>query len=66
MFGTNKRNVPVKLDPANPLPPNQMDSATGNAGRDGYTTLSTADRQTGSRPSVGGTPVREHPRDWLL
>jgi len=66
MFGSSKRNVPVRLEPVNPLPENAKSSDTGNAGADGYTCLSTADRQTGRRPDVGGAPVPEHPRDWLL
>lgn len=66
MFGLNKRNVPVRLTPKNPRPENAKSSDTGNAARDGYTCLSTADRMTGNRPSVGGVPVMEHPRDWLL
>ena len=65
MFGILRRNVPVRLEPVEPLPPNATSSASGDAGRDGYTALSTADRETGTRPSVGGVPVREHPRDWL-
>jgi hypothetical protein len=66
MFGMPKRNVPVRLDPVKPLPENKLRSDCGDAGRDGYSCLSTADRETGIRPSVGGTPAREHPRDWLL
>ncbi len=66
MFGILRRNVPVRLEPVKRLPQNEMCSASGNAGRDGYTALSTADRETGTRPDVGGVPVREHPRDWLL
>jgi hypothetical protein len=66
VFGFNKRNVPYKLEQKNQLPQNAMSSAAGDAGRDGYTACSTADRETGLRPNVGGVPVREHPRDWLL
>jgi hypothetical protein len=65
MFGIAKRNVPVRIAPKNPLPENAKSSDCGDAGRDGYSCLSTADRETGTRPSVGGVPVREHPRDWL-
>jgi len=53
MFG-NLRNVPEAVRPANPLPDNQKTSATGDAGRDGYTCLSRADRETGVRPPAGG------------
>jgi hypothetical protein len=53
MFG-NLRNVPERLKPANPLPANKQISATGDAGRDGYTCLSRADRLTGVRPPAGG------------
>lgn len=55
-FGEAKRNQPVDLKPANPLPPNKMCSATGDAGLDGYSVLSRASRITGERPSTGGTP----------
>ena len=36
MFG-NLRNTPEKVRAANPLPDNDKVSATGDAGRDGYT-----------------------------
>jgi hypothetical protein len=53
MFG-HLRNVPERVRPANPLPQNDMTAATGDAGRDGYTCLSRADRSTGVRPPAGG------------
>jgi len=53
MFG-NLRNVPERLRRANPLPENVKTSATGDAGRDGYTCLSRAERETGVRPPAGG------------
>jgi hypothetical protein len=53
MFG-RLRNVPEKIEPENPLPANRKVTATGDAGRDGYTCLSRADRETGVRPSAGG------------
>ena len=53
MFG-KLRNVPEAVRPANPLPGNDKASATGDAGRDGYTCLSRADRDTGVRPPAGG------------
>lgn len=54
-FGETKRNQPVKLQPANPLPPNAMSSDSGNAALEGYTALSRANRVTDVRPPVGGT-----------
>ena len=61
MFG-NLRNVPEKVKAVNPLPDNQKISATGDAGRDGYSCLARADRATGVRPPAGGgTRV-----DWPL
>lgn len=56
-FGEARRNQPVKLQPANPLPSNAMDNTSGDAGCDGYTRLSRANRTTGERPAVGGTPL---------
>ena len=53
MFG-HLRNVPEHIRPANPLPENAKNAATGDAGRDGYTCLSRADRETGVRPPAGG------------
>lgn len=62
MFFFNfKRNQPIDVPSRRP-DERPMSAATGNAGRDGYTTLSTADRQTGIRPPVGGTPVWPGPR----
>jgi hypothetical protein len=55
--GGSSRNRPIDLPSTRP-DKRPMTSATGNAGRDGYTALSTADRETGIRPPVGGTPVR--------
>lgn len=51
-----------ELRPANPLPPNKMSADTGNAGLDGYSVLSRADRETGYRPSIDGRPVPMGPR----
>jgi hypothetical protein len=53
MFGRT-RNVPEKLPDPRPLPENRKVAATGDAGRDGYSCLSRADRQTGIRPPAGG------------
>lgn len=55
-FGEAKRNQPVEIEPANPLPPNKKSSNTGDAGLDGYTCLARADRITGQRPPTGGDP----------
>lgn len=55
-FGEAKRNQPVDLAPANPLPPNKMSSDCGDAGLDGYSVLSRANRITDERPAVGGYP----------
>lgn len=56
------RNEPVDIPAKNPLPQNKMNAETGNAGLDGYTVLSRANRATGSRPPVGGYPVHEGPQ----
>ncbi len=55
-FGYARRNEPVRLPPANPLPSNKLSSNTGDAGQDGYTVLSRADRISGERPPTGGDP----------
>jgi hypothetical protein len=62
-FGGARRNQPVKLRPVNPLPENKMGSCTGDAGLDGYTALSCADRVTGERPSIDGRPQYWGPRN---
>lgn len=54
MFGYG-RNVPCKANALNP-DPKSTTSATGDAGRDGYSVLSRADRETGARPPVGSRP----------
>jgi len=46
MFDDDDRNIPERVAPKNPLPDNSKDSATGDAGRDGYTTV---DRKTHRR-----------------
>jgi hypothetical protein len=51
-----RRNQPVKLNDPRPVD-RDYDSASGNAGRDGYSRLSQADRETGHRPPVGGEPM---------
>ena len=58
-YGRNP-NQPVKVSDPRPVE-RVLDDTTGNAGLDGFTRLSTADRETGYRPSVGeATP--EWPR----
>lgn len=59
IYSEPKRNEPVSVPAANPLPENKMSSDTGDAGRDGYTVFSRADRASGLRPSIGGH--RTHP-----
>ncbi len=60
MFG-NTRNVPERVPDPRPLPVH-LTSQTGDAGRDGYTCLSTADRKTGTRPPAAvGWVRREAP-----
>lgn len=49
MYG-NK--YPTQLKPLRPVD-RVNDDMTGNAGVDGFTRLSTADRETGYRPPVG-------------
>lgn len=39
MFDDNDRNIPERVAPKNPLPDNAKTSATGDAGRDGYTII---------------------------
>ena len=38
-----------------------MSLDTGDAGRDGYTVLSRANRHSGQRPMINGTPQFEGP-----
>ena len=61
IYGEPRRNEPVRIRPANPLPENKMSSDTGNAGRDGYTVFSRASRETGLRPSIEGSPDCQGP-----
>lgn len=58
-YGEPKRNEPVAVPAANPLPDNAKSSDTGDAGRDGYSVLSRADRNSGVRSPIGGH--RTHP-----
>ena len=54
-FGHQKRNQPVEVPECNPLSPNKMSNDTGNAGADGYSVLSRANRFDGGRPPVGAS-----------
>jgi hypothetical protein len=60
-FGDAPRNQPVFIPPVNPLEANAMALDTGNAGCDGYTVLSRANRHSGQRPMIDGTPQFEGP-----
>lgn len=51
--GYERRNRIVDVPPVNPLPPNSMRADTGDAGQDGYTVYSRADRHSGHRPDIG-------------
>jgi hypothetical protein len=53
-LGGTERNEPVALQECNPLPANKMSLNTGDAGQDGYSVLSRANRYSGERPMVGG------------
>lgn len=54
-FGTAKRNDPVRLVDPHPVLDYGNDVETGNAGLDGFTTLSRASAQAqGSPPPVPG------------
>jgi hypothetical protein len=59
--GHARRNEPVCVPASNPLPANKMACDTGNAGADGYTVLSRADRDSDMRP-IAGTSEPEGPR----
>lgn len=52
-FGFPERNRVVDAPPVNPLEPNAMKADTGDAGQDGYTVYSRADRYSGRRPDIG-------------
>ena len=53
LYPEPRRNEPVKLKEVNPLPVNAMSNDTGNAGLDGYSVLSRANRHSGQRPLAG-------------
>lgn len=60
-YGHCRRNEPVMLEDRRPET-RTMDNTTGDAGRDGFTVLSAADRETGIRPRIGGIPTYPGPR----
>jgi hypothetical protein len=51
--GFERRNRTVEIPPVNPLPSNAKRADTGDAGQDGYTVYSRADRRNGYRPDIG-------------
>lgn len=53
LYPEPRRNEPVRLKARNPLPVNALSNDTGNAGLDGYSVLSRADRDSGQRPLAG-------------
>lgn len=54
-----RRNAPQRVTPVNPLVREDMGVATGDAGTDGYSTLSRADPHwAGQPPDVDGTDGR--------
>jgi len=60
-WGFTRRNGLMEAPAANPLPANAMRNNTGDAGRDGYTVISRADRNSGERPIHGVEPFYEAP-----
>lgn len=63
-FGVAKRNDPVKLVDPRPLPDYGNTVETGDAGKDGFTVMSRADRHAqGNPPPVKGVvgPVYQGP-----
>lgn len=56
-----KRNEPVRSRAVNPLPDNKMSNDTGDAGQDGYTVFSRANRYNGLRPCIEGAPAPDVP-----
>lgn len=55
---SDRNDTPV-IPAKNPKPPNAMSADTGNAGLDGYSVLSRANRYSGERPAIGG--VSDYP-----
>lgn len=65
-IGYERRNQLVEAPAVNPLPENAKIADCGDAGRDGYTVLSRADRTTGERklnrtvPEYGGPKMEDY------
>lgn len=55
-IGYARRNGQVEAPAKNPLPENAKIADCGDAGRDGYTVLSRANRATGERTLAHTTP----------
>ena len=60
-IGFARRNELFEAKPVNPLPENPMSNNTGDAGRDGYTVYSRANRYNGDRIISEVTPEFEGP-----
>lgn len=58
--GYERRNRIVDVPPVNPLPANAKKADCGDAGLDGYTVYSRADRNSGHRPDIGPEYERSH------
>lgn len=61
-IGHARRNELVDAPAVNSLPENAMKADCGNAGLDGYTVLSRANRVTGERKLSNVTPEFEGPK----
>lgn len=61
-FGSAPRNQPVEVEEVNPLGQAPLSNNCGDAGRDGYTVLSRANRYSGDRPMINGVPQFEGPK----
>lgn len=62
-IGFPRRNGLLEVPPTNPLPDNAMNGESGNAGLDGYTVLSRANRYTGERTISRADPFYEGPHN---
>lgn len=60
-YGHARRNGLLEVPPKNPLPENAKSNDTGNAGLDGYTVHSRANRFTGERSISNAEPFFEAP-----
>jgi hypothetical protein len=61
-IGFARRNELLEAKPVNPLPENAMSNESGDAGRDGYTVYSRANRYNGERTISQVTPEFEGPK----